>query len=145
MGNESPLFIVNPASGGGRTARRWPRLAAVIEEAGLAADAVHTEARGHGTGLAAEAIRAGRTLLVAVGGDGTTNEVASAVLAAGAGDDVRLATIGMGTGKDIAKCLGVGNPRQAIRAIADGSERRVDAGRVICRDASGESVVRFFL
>ena len=145
MADKSPLFIVNPASGGGRTARRWPGLAAAIEEAGLTAEAVHTEARGHGTELAAQAMKSGRTLLVAVGGDGTTNEVASAVLAAGAGEDVKLATIGMGTGKDVAKCLGVGSPRKAISVIAEGFERPVDAGRVICRDESGESVVRFFL
>ena len=143
--SDDPLFIVNPASGRGRTRRRWPALAKAIEAAGLAAEAAHTEAPGHGIELAAEALAGGRRKLIAVGGDGTVNEVATAVLAAGAGDDVQIGTIAMGQGKNIARCLGTGGPRVAIRAIVDGSERQIDAGRVICRDGEGESTVRFFV
>ncbi|MBI5947370.1 MAG: diacylglycerol kinase family lipid kinase [Chloroflexi bacterium] len=143
---EAPFFIVNPASGGGRTARRWPALARAIREAGIVPDAVFTEARGEGAALAADAMRDGRTTLVAVGGDGTVNEVATAILANGAGGTVRIGTIGMGTGKDVAKCLGIGRPRQAIRAIAAGHERIIDAGMVRSVTRGGDfDEVHYFL
>jgi YegS/Rv2252/BmrU family lipid kinase len=142
---DRPFFIVNPASGGGRTGRRIEPMAAAIVRAGMTFDHVLTEAQGHGIELAREAIAAGRTTLIACGGDGTVNEVANAILTEGAGDSVRLGTIGMGTGKDVAKCLGIGRGAHAVRAIAAGEECRVDAGRVEAVDQSEQPVSRYFL
>lgn len=142
---ERPLFIVNPNSGGGRTRKRVGALIDAIERAGLVADMLFTERRGHGTVLAEEAIEAGREFLVACGGDGTVYEVANGILGRGAGDRVRLGTIGLGTGKDVAKCLDMGRASQAIRAIRHGHERPIDAGRVVARDENGDRQVRYFL
>ncbi len=128
------VFIVNPASGGGRTDGRWPRLEAAIREAGIEPEIAFTEKQGHGIQLAKDALGRGYDTLIAVGGDGTVNEVANGILQEGAGDSVRIGTIGMGTGKDIAKCLGIGRARTALRTIAAGQERLIDAG--IC-DAQG--------
>lgn len=143
--NDPPLFIVNPASGGGRTRKRLAAMRAGIARAGIEFDHVLTEARGHAEELARGAIASGRTRLIACGGDGTVYEVANAILHRDAGDVVQLGTIGMGTGKDVAKCLGIGRGSLAIRAIAHGTERRVDAGRVEAVDAHGSPVVRHFL
>ena len=140
-----PLFILNPNSGGGRTKNRVGAIIAAIERADMVADVVQTERRGHGTELAAEAIESGRTYLVACGGDGTVNEVANAILAAGAGKRVRLGTIGLGTGKDIAKGLGLARGATAIRAIAEGKDRAIDAGKVTSRGEDGREEVRYFL
>ncbi len=142
---EPPLFIVNPEAGGGRARKRLAAMQAGIERVGLTFDHVLTEARGHGETLALEAISAGRTRLVACGGDGTVYEVANAILQRDAGEVVQLGTIGMGTGKDVAKCLGMGRGVLAIRAIASGDERRIDAGQVSAVDAEGAPVVRYFL
>ncbi|MGH2610727.1 MAG: diacylglycerol/lipid kinase family protein, partial [Tepidiformaceae bacterium] len=120
-------------------------MSAGIERAGLAFDHVLTEAPGHGRELAREALAAGRTTLIACGGDGTVNEVANAILSADAGESVRLGTIGMGTGKDVAKCLGVGRGAEAIRAIVNGNEWRVDAGLVEAVDEDGQPASRYFL
>ena len=140
-----PLFIVNPMSGGGRTRKRWPALEAAIRHRDIEPDAVFTEHRGHGYGLANAALADGRDTLVAVGGDGTANEVASAILDAGAGGRIRIGTIAMGTGKDGGKCLGIGEPVKAIRAIAAGEERRIDAGRVASYDENGDPITRYFV
>lgn len=140
-----PLFIVNPASGGGRTQGRWPALEAAIRRKGLDPEAVFTEHRGHGYDLAKTAIEGGRETVIAVGGDGTVNEVANAILDARAGDRVRVGTIAMGTGKDVGKCLGMARPVQAIRAIVAGAERRIDAGRVDSHDEHGAPMTRHFL
>jgi len=140
-----PLFIVNPMSGGGRTRRRIGTLVDAIERAGLEADMVFTTHRGHGEDLAREAIEAGREFLVACGGDGTVFEVANGIMALTAQDRVRLGTIGMGTGKDVAKCLGLGRAAAALRAITAGFERRVDIGKVTSRGPDGNNLVRYFL
>jgi diacylglycerol kinase (ATP) len=140
-----PLFIINPLSGGGRTRKRLGALIDAIERAGLEPDVVFTTHQGHGTELAAEAIEEGREFLVACGGDGTVYEVANAIMAAGANERVRLGTIGMGTGKDVAKCLGIGRGSTAIKAIVSGEERLIDVGRVTASDANGNEQVRYFL
>ncbi|MEO8538360.1 MAG: YegS/Rv2252/BmrU family lipid kinase [bacterium] len=140
-----PLFIINPMSGGGRTKSRVGTVIDAIERAGMAADVVFTARRGHGVDLAREAAEAGREFLVACGGDGTVYEVANAILALGAGDRVRLSTIGLGTGKDVAKCLGMGRGSRAIRAIAAGLERRIDVGRVTSIGEDGREQVSYFL
>jgi diacylglycerol kinase (ATP) len=140
-----PLFIVNPMAGGGRARDRIPALTAAIERAGFVPETALTTHQGHGEELAREAIEAGRDFLVACGGDGTVYEVANAILSAGAGSRVRIGTIGMGTGRDIAKCLGMGRGSRAIRAIAEGTERRVDAGKITAMDDAGKEHVRYFL
>jgi diacylglycerol kinase family enzyme len=108
----APLFVVNPMSGGGRTRRRWARLEAAIRRAGIEPEAVFTESRGHGYELALEALGRGRDRVVAVGGDGTVNEVARAILDRGLGGDAVVGTIPMGTGKDVGKCLGMDRGRE---------------------------------
>lgn len=140
-----PLFIVNPASGGGRTRKRIPRLESAIAARGMTPDVQVTERRGHAYELSRRAIGQGRTCLVACGGDGTVYEVANAILDAGAGEDVVIGTVGLGTGKDVAKCLGIGRPASALRAISDGHERRIDVGRISLRDEDGQPVTRHFL
>lgn len=140
-----PLFIINPMSGGGRTKRRVGAVIDAIERAGLVADVVFTTRQGHGIDLAREAVEAGREFLVACGGDGTAFEVANGILALGAGDRVRMSTIGLGTGKDVAKCLGMGRGNLAIRAIAAGEERRIDVGKVTSIGEDGTEQVRYFL
>lgn len=142
----APIFIVNPMSGAGRTKKRWPALKAAIVRGGLGdPQAMFTEYHGHGYGIAAAALEHGHRTIVAVGGDGTLNEVISAVLDAGRAEDVRIATIPMGTGKDVGKCLGIAEPARAIRAISEGSERRLDVGRVASHDELGAPITRYFL
>ena len=141
----APLFVVNLMSGGGRTKKRWPALADALKRHDLDPEAVFTEYTGDGHDLSKAAIAQGRRTLVAVGGDGTVNEVASAILDSAMGDEVRIGTIAMGTGKDVGKCLGMPHPLQAIRAIAAGHERRIDAGRVESHDERGDPLTRYFL
>ena len=140
-----PLFIINPNSGGGRTRKRVGTIIDAIERAGLVADVVFTERRGHGVELARDAIEIGREFLVACGGDGTVFEVANGILQHGAGERVRLSTIGLGTGKDVAKGLGMARGVVAIKAVAGGRERRIDVGKVTAIGEDGEEQVRYFL
>jgi YegS/Rv2252/BmrU family lipid kinase len=125
----SAVFLVNPASANGSTGRRWPVLARQAADLGLRGDALLSEHPGHLAELAAEAVRAGATPLVVVGGDGSVHEVVNGVLRAG-GSDVELAMLSRGTGTDFARSLGL--PRkfdEAVRVALDGRARTIDAGR----------------
>lgn len=80
--------------------------------------------------LATEAIARGFTTIVCVGGDGTTANVANAILHSGA--DTRLGVIPAGTGNDFAKILGTSGESLGMvaRRSVDPASARVDAGRV---------------
>ena len=82
MGSERPLLIVNPATGklGGASALR--RFVAAVEGALGDVDIEATERRGHAIDLAREGALGGRSAIVAVGGDGTLNEVVNGVMQA---------------------------------------------------------------
>ena len=125
--DERTVFLVNPASANGSTARRWPQIARRASAAGLVGDVLFSEAPGDLTRLAAEAAADGASLLVVVGGDGTVHEVVNGVAGI---DGVELAILPRGTGKDFVRSLRI--PRDIGRAIdiaRDGSARALDVGR----------------
>jgi diacylglycerol kinase (ATP) len=83
----------------------------------------------------------GARLVVAVGGDGTLNEVVNGI----AGRDVELATIPIGTGMDFVRTHGIPTRfDDAVRVARDGALRTVDAGRVRFRTWAGDDAERWF-
>jgi YegS/Rv2252/BmrU family lipid kinase len=117
---------------------------AVIERRLGAIDVESTDRPGHAIDIAREAAQRGAPLVIAVGGDGTLNEVANGVLEAGGATPIGF--IGQGTGGDFRRTLGIEHRLDAyLDAIASGSERRVDAGKLVYRDASGKERTRFFV
>src|SRR5580698_2935226 len=66
-------------------------------------------------------------VVAAVGGDGTMNATAPALLETG----LPLLVIPAGTGNDLARTLGIPlDPREAVRLLRDGAPRRIDIGLV---------------
>ncbi len=132
---------MNPASGNGATGKRWPELAHRANMLGLEGETLFSERPGHLIELARGAVDAGATLVVAVGGDGTLNEVVNGV----AGRDVELATIPLGTGMDFVRTYGIPTRfDDAVRVALDGATRTIDAGRVRYRTWGGEEAERWF-
>ncbi|HST15973.1 MAG TPA: diacylglycerol kinase family protein [Gaiellaceae bacterium] len=137
----STVFLVNPASGNGGTGKRWPELAHRAAQLGLTGETLLSERPGHLIELARDAVAGGATLVVAVGGDGTLNEVVNGV----AGRDVDLATIPLGTGMDFGRTYGIPTRLDdAVRVALDGDVRTIDAGRVTYRTWAGEPAERYF-
>ncbi len=101
--SEKTVFLVNPASDNGNTGKRWPELAHRAARLGLAGQSLFSEQPGHLIELARTAVDDGATLVVAVGGDGTLNEVVNGIAAR----DVDLATIPLGTGMDCGRTYGI--------------------------------------
>jgi diacylglycerol kinase (ATP) len=126
----STVIIINPISGGAspREARARAQLAlAVVDTHGDPVEVLMTEAVGHARELAKAVVRRGARLVLAWGGDGTINEVVSAL----AFDDVPLGIVPAGSGNGLARELGV-HPRPE-RAIADALQavpRAMDLGEI---------------
>jgi YegS/Rv2252/BmrU family lipid kinase len=137
------LTIVNPAARAGRTRKRWPDIREQLYVRGVDSQFRFTTTPGEGTLLAREAVQAGFDMLIAVGGDGTANEVANGLLTS-ALNPVRLAVIPTGTGNDFARSLGIKNARDAIDRLALGGERKVDVGKARW-ERDGKTHSRFFL
>jgi YegS/Rv2252/BmrU family lipid kinase len=135
------VFLVNPASNGGRTGRRWPELARRASALGLTGETLFSERPGRLIELARAAVDDGATLVVAVGGDGTLNEVVNGI----AERDVDLATIPLGTGMDFVRTYGIPTRfDDAVRIALTGEPRTIDAGRVHYRTWAGEPAERWF-
>jgi YegS/Rv2252/BmrU family lipid kinase len=136
------VFLVNPASAGGSTGRRWPEMAHRAAVRGLAGDALLSEGPGELAGLAKEAVRRGAELLVAVGGDGTVHEVVNGIAEA---DGVELAVIPRGTGRDFVRTYGIpGDLDDAIDVALGGDVREIDAGLVTFRTWAGNEGRAYF-
>jgi diacylglycerol kinase (ATP) len=134
--------IVNPVAGRGRAGARWPALHDALRRLGVDCDARFTARAGDGERLAREACASGIRALVAVGGDGTLNEIANGVL--GVGVRCRLAAAPFGTGNDWALALGLPTDPGAFAAVvATGVTRAVDAGRIEYDDAGTRRVHHF--
>src|SRR5579862_6169399 len=99
------LVIVNPRSGGGRYAAGLGQARALLERRLGSVELQCTERPGHAIDIAREATADGRALIVAVGGDGTLHEVANGILDAGGG--AALGYVGLGTGGDFRRTLGI--------------------------------------
>lgn len=138
-----PVAIVNPVAGGGKSRKRWPAIHQLLLDRGLDVEVRVTAGPGDGIRLAREAAAAGAPLVIAVGGDGTVNEVGNGLLQAGAG--ARLGIIPTGTGRDLARCAGLADARHAVACLAAGQERPLDAGLATWTNGTERRQRYFFL
>ena len=110
------VFVVNPISGGKSKKRILSKLAG--------RNVVYTEYPGHATEIARDT-DAG--IVVAVGGDGTVNEVARGLI----GTDKILGIIPCGSGDGLARHLGIkGSLRKELGIIEKGKTATLDCGTI---------------
>lgn len=144
-----PYLVVNPRSANGTTGRRWPLLErevrAVFGEVAIGLTSRPMEA----ADLARGALEAGHRLVLAVGGDGTLNEVVNGFFRPDGTPVAPGAAVGIlpqGTGGDFRRTAGVpGKWSAAVRHVAAAATRTVDVGRVRFRAHDGSEAVRYFL
>jgi YegS/Rv2252/BmrU family lipid kinase len=116
--------ILNP-NAGLRAVRA--REALVRAREGWDLEIAETRGPGHAAELAREAAQRGDDAVLAVGGDGTANEVASGLM----GTRTALGIVPMGSGNGLARALGVPlRPEPALAALHTAVVRRMDAATV---------------
>lgn len=128
--------ILNPIAGRGAGGRLAPQIAEWLHELDYDFQLVTTTAPGHARALAREAVARGAGTVVAVGGDGTLNEVLNGVMQGNpAPVDVALGVLPIGTGNDFAFGAGLSlDLEKACHTVARGESRQIDVGRMQADD-----------
>lgn len=122
---ERMVFIVNPKAGTRLQKRVHESIRKHLDTRRFEHDIWFTEKRGHASELAAKAVREGCRIVVAVGGDGSINEVASQLIHT----DAILGIVPAGSGNGLAMHLGYGrNIAQAIQKLNTATPHRIDCG-----------------
>jgi YegS/Rv2252/BmrU family lipid kinase len=104
-------FIINPISGKGKKNEIPALINKYLDENKFLSEIVFTKYRGHGTELAKDFVARNFRWVIAVGGDGTVNEVACALIHT----NTSLGIIPIGSGNGLARHLGV--PMSVTKAI----------------------------
>lgn len=142
------FFVVNPAAGGGRGERFWEKARKEIKKRFGSCDCEYTNSHGHGIILSYEALRNGYEMVVAVGGDGTINEVANGFFEDGKAlyEKAVLGILPAGTGGDYSRCLKFPHSLEdQLQTLAGTTTRKVDIGHVSYRSLDGLPMDRYFV
>jgi diacylglycerol kinase (ATP) len=134
MMSEHFRFIINPIAGQGAGKLALPEIDRLAQENGMDYSIVMTEAPGHAVELAKLAALEGIDTVVAVGGDGTSNEVLNGIMqvvSQGRGR-TRMAIIGIGRGNDFAYGFGIpAGIHEGFQVLKDGKAQTMDVGHVV--------------
>ncbi len=122
---EHLIFVVNPRSGTDRKKALAEVIAGRLDSSRFSHQIWYTERAGHGIELARKGAAAGAFAVVAVGGDGSVNDVATGLL----GTKTALGIIPKGSGNGLARTLGIAvNVERALAVINKGAVKKIDAG-----------------
>ncbi|WAC41607.1 diacylglycerol/lipid kinase family protein [Pedobacter sp. SL55] len=121
------LFIINPISGGKKKSSLPALIDQYLDKQKFAPIYTFTEYVGHASELAEEAEKKNYDIIVAVGGDGTINEVASKLVHS----DKILAIIPFGSGNGLARFLNIPlTAQKAISLINTGKHQVIDTAEL---------------
>lgn len=127
-------FILNPAARNGRAGKRKAEIEQELRSLGVEYAILETEHRHHATELARDASQT-YDVVVAVGGDGTVQEVAQALL----GSRAQMGILPLGTGNDFAQATGMPERiEEAISLLVSTKSTMVDVGKVEWQEEESE-------
>jgi YegS/Rv2252/BmrU family lipid kinase len=130
-------FIVNPIAGQGSGKLALPEIDRLAHENSMDYEIVSTEHAGHAIDLARDAAISGFNTVVAVGGDGTSNEVLNGLMQAWnqGYKNITMGIIGIGRGNDFAYGFGIPPGLQVgFQVIQQGKHRFMDVGYIVGGD-----------
>jgi diacylglycerol kinase (ATP) len=141
------FVIVNPAAGSRIAGRRWDRLAKGLRSSLGDFEHAFTQAPGGATRRARTALHEGFEMLVAVGGDGTLNEVVCGFFegAVPIAPTAVLGVVALGTGGDFGRTLGQRNVESACARLAGRDTRSIDVGLARFTGHDGTPATRIFI
>jgi YegS/Rv2252/BmrU family lipid kinase len=123
------LFIINPISGGHNKAKIIKAIPNLLDKNKFDISITHSKRGGHAKKIAKKAVENNVDVVVAVGGDGTINEVASQLV----NTNTALAIVPCGSGNGLARDLGISlHYKKAIQQINSLNVKKIDVG--VCND-----------
>jgi diacylglycerol kinase (ATP) len=129
--NEKLIAIVNPAAGGGRSAKLAGTELARLRARGLPIDVIASTGPGHASELACEAYDQGYRKFLAVGGDGTAHEIINGIFSPqSAVQRIELGFLPLGTGNSFLRDFTKNGAESSLEALESGRKRRVDLIRL---------------
>ena len=145
--NLRSFVIVNPASAAGATGRRWDRIAKLLRSSLGDFEQVMTRAPGEATSLSRAALRDGFEMIVAVGGDGTLNEVVGGFFVGSTpvSPAAVLGVVAVGTGSDFGRTLKQVDLESACARLGGRETRRIDLGLARFTGHDGAPTTRIFI
>ena len=127
MGFKKAAMIVNPIAGTINKDHLHNWVETIVGEKNIALTSMHTKGPGDAERLVREAREDGHDVVIAAGGDGTVNEVASALW----GTEMPIAIIPCGSGNGLARSLGIPlDVEKAARMVALGNVAKIDRGEL---------------
>ncbi|HEY3116466.1 MAG TPA: acylglycerol kinase family protein, partial [Chloroflexota bacterium] len=125
------FVVVNPAAGSGRGRALWPRVANRLRALGIDYEFEGTQGPLSAESFTRQALRQGVDTVVAVGGDGTFNEVVNGFFSDGAPTraGASLLMVPAGSSSDIARGLGLSMGTAALDVLRHGQTKEIDLGR----------------
>lgn len=119
------VFIINPKSGVDRQKEIKDAIDNHLDQDTYSYEIVYTEYARHGIVLAEKAAQNGAYAVVAVGGDGSINDIVTGLQ----GTNTVLAIIPKGSGNGMARTMKIPlNVSEAIQVINKGKEEKIDVG-----------------
>ncbi len=138
--------IVNPTARKGGAGRRWPEIEQRLRQSIGDFETSFTTGIGAATDIARDAVGQGYDHLVAVGGDGTVNEVVNGAMENDVllNPDTVICPIPAGTANELCRALGLlDQPEAPYRAISHGRPRRIDLCKATCPGLDGTVRARY--
>jgi diacylglycerol kinase (ATP) len=142
------VAIVNPRSAEGATGRHWHKTASLLHDGVGPFETVFTSGPEMATRAARAALQAGADLIVAVGGDGTLNEVVNGFFdeqGVAVAPQASLGLLPAGTGGDFRRSVGIPLDTKGAVQVLAGESRLIDLGRVTYRTLDGGQAARLFV
>lgn len=119
------VFIINPRSGVDRQKAIQKAIDEILDLSQYSYEIQHTQYAKHGIELAKKAAEKGAFAIVAVGGDGSVNDIVKGLI----GTDTRLAIIPKGSGNGMARTMSIPlNEKEALKVINRGNLISMDVG-----------------
>lgn len=125
MNSNGILFIINPISGRGKALETEKLINRICRKRNKAFSIQKTYSPGDGSMLAKKGLAAGFEAIIAVGGDGTVNEVGREMV----GSEIPLGIVPAGSGNGLARHMKIPmNSRRAIKRILRDRKKQIDTG-----------------
>lgn len=139
-------IIRNPQACSGKGGKQWPRIKSALKNAQISFSAYETSRPNHAFEIARDLVRTGSTHLIAVGGDGTVNEIVNGIFSQSDSNpaNVVLTQIPIGTGNDWRRTMQIPIKLEAcIAMLNDFKEIKQDIG-LVTWEQNGKSSKRYF-